>query len=488
MQSVGSDPTYLVYAIRFRAVFKYISQLCLILAILLLAPLAVSLFWAEYWMTLRYCLVALFLGGIGFLGHFQSPPEQLQANEVYFVIAFTYLLLSFVMAYPMMGAGLNFMDAWFESVSAVTTTGLTTVDSVENKAQTFLFSRAWIQWIGGLGIAILSLGLAMQPSSVARKFSLSLLDSKEIVGSTRSYARKLLIVYSCLTLLCIFTLWIFGAPLYQGFLIALGSVSTGGFSPYDNSLANFSWPLQTTVTFFSFLGALSLPLFWMLRLNALKKLSADFQAMTLILCGLVTSIALYGFFYFEPSALSEKIQNAFFNAFSAQTTTGFSTVKIASLDGSAKLAMIASMLIGGCTHSTAGGLKIIRFLILIKGIQVLFFRTALSKSAVYTPKLGKIPLTTEERELCFSIFSLFLIATFFSWFLFVASGYNPLDSLFEVISALGTVGLSTGISNSHLPGYLKTVLCFDMFLGRLEMITFLILFYPKTLAGRRTHF
>jgi trk system potassium uptake protein TrkH len=173
------------------------------------------------------------------------------------------------------------------------------------------------------------------------------------------------------------------------------------------------------------------------------------------------------------------------NAFSALSTAGFSTLDISQISAGAKLILICSMFLGGCVGSTAGGIKILRLLIVTKVIQFFFHRASTPRQAVVEASIGKRRLEQDEIQGAMSIIFLYLACITISWLIFVSMGHNPLDSLFEISSAIGTVGLSSGITTPDLNPLLKMVLCADMLLGRLEILAWIVLFYPRTWIGRK---
>jgi trk system potassium uptake protein TrkH len=146
---------------------------------------------------------------------------------------------------------------------------------------------------------------------------------------------------------------------------------------------------------------------------------------------------------------------------------------------------MVSMFVGGGSGSTAGGIKLLRLLIIFRLLQYYLRRAAMPPHAVAQPRLYGQALERTEIEQAMLIAALFAITTGLSWIAFVAFGYAPLDALFEVISAVGTVGLSAGITAPDLEWPLKIVLCLDMLLGRLEAVALLMILYPTTWIGRR---
>jgi len=142
------------------------------------------------------------------------------------------------------------------------------------------------------------------------------------------------------------------------------------------------------------------------------------------------------------------------------------------------------MAVGGNLGSTAGGIKIMRLLIILKILRLLMVRSGLVAGTVLQPRYMEKRLETDEIEHCFVLALIFIGIIFISWLPFVIMGYPALDALFEVVSACGTVGLSTGITSMKLPVLLKTVLCVDMLMGRLEIIAVLVVLYPPTWFGK----
>jgi len=483
---VAKQALELRYAVRFRVVCKYFGQLCLVLAVLTLAPLAVSLICGGIANSLRYGVV---ICGLAFLGAGLArlrTPARMQANEGMVLVALMFFFTPLVMSYPMMGSGLGFLDAFFEAVSGVTTTGLSTKATLVGAPPVFLFARAWMQWYGGLGIVVLSLALVIQPGLVAKGLAVTEAESDDLVGGTRAHARRVLIVYSFLTGLGIIGSLAVGVRFFDGVLYTFAAVSTGGFAPNDSSLAAFGWPAQVWITLLCLAGAIPLA-FWHRMFKEKRLGGVDFlQIQTIVIAALVVSLTMGAAMRLSTGmAWTQILHHAPLLALSAQTTAGFSSMPCDQLDAGSKLALIFSMLVGGCFGSTAGGFKLLRLLVAVSVLRVILVRTCLPKHAVIEHRLGGRRLQGEEIHAALLLIVLFVVVVAFSWLPFVAMGFSPLDSLFEVVSATGTVGLSVGVTNETLPALLKGVLCVDMLMGRLEIIAWLMMLYPGTWFGRR---
>jgi trk system potassium uptake protein TrkH len=474
------------YSVRPLPVLKYFGQLCIVLALLTLVPLVVSIILGDYRVTLRYAIVAVGVFVTGFFLQRLPTPKRIQTNEAMVVTALIFLFAPLVMTWPTMASGLSFTDALFETISGVTTTGLSVTASVADKSAIFLFSRAWMQWIGGLGIVILFVATMIRPGLAAKSIG-DLEDYEEdLVGSTKTHARRVVIVYSILTGFGIIVLGLLGAGWFNSVIYSFSAVSTGGFSPHDASLAGLSshW-LQAMVILLSVAGAIPLVLYFRSFKEGGRVLIRDRQLQGILIAGLVAALLMALFLTKDGFNWVQALHHGILNAFSAQTTAGFATLDISQLNAGAKLTLIFSMLLGGGAGSTAGGIKILRLLILIQLLHIFLQRASMPKQAVAEASLGRRRLEADEIQNALSIIFVFLASIGISWLIFVGMGHNSLDSLFEVVSAIGTVGLSSGISAPDLHPILKGVLCADMLLGRLEIIVWLVLFYPRTWIGRR---
>lgn len=476
----------LSYSVRIPVLGKYFGQFCMVISALTLVPLGISLLFGETHISLRYFVVIVVLGGLGAVLSRIPTPGQVQDNEGMALAALLFLFTPVVMSFPIMASGLNFLDALFEAISGTTTTGLSMLASVEDASPTFLFARAWMQWYGGLGIVVLSLALIVRPGIAARGLAVTETKDDDLVGGTKAHAHRALKVYAILTGTAILILLILGAKPFHAVIYSLASVSTGGFSPHDNSVAGLGhWSVQAVVILFGLAGAIPLAFYHPHRRRS--GLTVNALQLRAILASGIIATGLMSFCLWRTGILRwpELLLHSPLLAFSAQSTAGFSTMDLKQLDSGSKLILILVMATGGGIGSTAGGVKILRFLIATQLLRNVILRTSLPKHAIVEPRLGSQRLLEAEIRDALLIIFLFVEVIILSWLPFVAMGYAALDSLFEVVSATGTVGLSVGITSSGLPALLKGVLCFDMLLGRLEIVAWMVFLNRKTWMGRR---
>jgi trk system potassium uptake protein TrkH len=452
-------------------VLRHLGQLSLVLMALLAVPLVVAWLDGDRLLAERLLIWAL-LPAAALSGCALIPPRGrwLRPNEALIVTALTFIVAAALMTAPLAIGGLSLLDAWFESVSGVTTTGLSMLPAFADPSDAYLFARAWLQWIGGLGIVVLSLALAAGHAGDLRRFA-DAVGEAELESGVRAHARRVLAIYLLLTLAGIALVSAAGLPWPAAPIHTLAAISTGGFASAADSLAEFGRPVQFALVAVAFCAALPLPLYHRAWLRGPLEVLRDPEFRALVAAIAIVALGLWLLAGLVPA-------DAVLQAAMAQTTAGFSSVDIAALPDQAKLLLILSMLVGAGVGSTAGGVKLLRLLILVRVIQLVILRAQLPRHAVVYPRLGGQLIDTRQIEHALSVMLLFALLIAGAWLAFVIAGYVPLDALFEVVSAAGTVGLSTGITEPGLQPGLKVLLTLLMLAGRVEIVALLVLLYP----------
>lgn len=471
------------YAIRPRVLLRHLGLLLLVLSGLGLPPLLVAAVDGDWTMSARLAGVLAALAASGALLARLQAPRHIQLNEALTVIALTFVIGAGAMVWPMMSAGLALSDAWFEAISGITTTGLTTLASVEDKPLSFLFLRAWMQWYGGLGIVVLSVGLLMRHSAASRRLAVADVTGDTLLSTTRVHAQRVLLAYLALTVVGLVAIGVATGQFQATVLHTLTAVSTGGFSSFDDNIAGFgSTQAAATVMGVAWLGAVSLPLYYSIWTRGWKPFVRDAELHALIIATLLAMalVAVLGGYFGDMGWRDALILGA-----SAQSGTGFTTLSAGAGAPPIELVLMVAMLIGGCIGSTTGGIKWLRVLVLWRVFQLSILRTGAPQHAVMEPRLGGRRLGYDDVARALLLVALFAGLVGLSWLVFLLHGYDPMDALFEVVSASATVGLSTGISRPDLEPLLKAVLCFDMIAGRVEIVAVLVALYPGTWFGKR---
>ncbi len=464
----------LMQPVRPAMVLHHLGQLSLILAVLFSVPLAFATATGDLELARRILLTALLPALVlGACARIRPSARPLQANEALVITALTFVIAAALMTYPLTAEGLSPLDAWFESVSGVTTTGLSLVPSPELRSDAFLFTRAWMQWFGGLGIVVLSLALAFGRTEDMRRLADAGADEDSLAQGTRIHARRAFAIYVLLTVAGLILVLPTDLPTFDALIHTLAAISTGGFGGVSDSLAGFSRGAHFALLAVSLLGAVPLFLYYRAWRSGAASLHSDPELRALIIAVVLVTLLLWSLGGLSP-------MDALLQAGSAQTTTGFATLDLSELDPAAKAVLILSMATGGGAGSTAGGIKLLRLLILIRVIQLAVMRVQLPRHAVVQPTIGGRTLDGLRIEHALVLILLFVLLVLGSWMAFLAAGYPALDALFEVVSATATVGLSVGITSPDLEPGLKLLLSLNMLAGRLEIIALLVLLFPLT--------
>ncbi|WAI00466.1 TrkH family potassium uptake protein [Methanogenium organophilum] len=468
----------LVSPVKPLVVLKYLSILVIGAGAMLLVPLIVALYFSEYTIAGTYILIGSVIILLGSLFHRLLPEGELEWKEALIIAAVIFPFAALLSAIPFtFSAGMPFLDAYFEAVSGVTTTGLSVAPATVGPA--FLFARSWLQWVGGIGIIIIILMVFIPPGTSAhRLYAINSPETPLRPGVTAT-AKLLVQIYCLLTVVSFLILVAGGMPAFDAVCHALSAVSTGGFSTRADSAAGFAGlTIPFLITISCLMGAFNFSLYPRI-IKDKNALLSDIQFRYFLLFAAI-GILLVFFTLTETMNPAEGLSVASFQVISALSTAGFSTVDIGTLPDGTKAVLTVLMWVGGSVGSTAGGIKILRLVILLKVVHLVFIRYFLPREALTPLKLGKDVIETEMVYNILTFVFLYSLVLVCSSFLFMLYGFSLDNALFEVSSALGTVGLSCGITSAAMPDILKGVLIIDMLLGRIEIVPLLILAFPRT--------
>jgi trk system potassium uptake protein TrkH len=473
----------LVSPVNMATVIKYLGQIMVAIGAILLVPLIMALIFGDLWIALVYGAIALGIVVLGYALHHLLPDADLQWKEALVIAALIFPLSSVISAIPfMLSTGMAPLDALFEAVSGITTTGLSVAPV--DAGPVFLFARSWLQWIGGIGIVLIVLSIPLiHPGTSAIRLYTANVGEEKLRPSVAATAVLLAKIYISLTLVAFLLLLFGGMQPFDAICHALASVSTGGFSTRAESIGAFPGffiPLLIIISFV--MGATNFALYPQI----LKKPRDFFSSVQLRVFFIIAILgsAFLALTMLDNTPVIEAVWASVFQSFSALTTAGFATVDISVLPDSSKGILTVLMWIGGSMGSTAGGIKILRLLILLKIIHLVFIRFFLPREALTPLKVGEDVIEPDETYQILSFIVLYMMVLVVSSFIFMLHGIEMGDALFEVSSALGTVGLSCGITGPSMPLILKVVLIVDMLLGRIEIIPLGILFFPRTWIKR----
>ncbi|WP_158055692.1 TrkH family potassium uptake protein [Halorussus halophilus] len=392
----------------------------------------------------------------------------------------------------------NPLHAVFESMSGWTGSGLTMAVHEPSLPHAIQWWRSFIQWVGGVGVIVLTTAILARPGSGS--YALYQAETREerihpSIIHTVQTVWKIFVGYTLLSIGVLFAALLWTEPLSPGTALwqainhAMTALSTGGFSVTDNSIASYDSPLVETLLLpIMTLGAIAFPIHYgVLKNRDLKVLFDDLQTKWLfvLFAAGVAALTLQNFLTPDIGAVfggqSGVVRDSTFQFVSALTCTGFQSAPIGRWTAGGKLIVSFAMTLGGAAGSTVGGIKIIRGYTISKGIQWQFSRVFLPPSAVVNVDIGGRVLDRESMEREFSeaaiVSMLWLIVLISSSLILVdvaPATFGYADALFEVASAQGNVGLSTGITGPSMPTLAEGMFLLNMWVGRLEIIPVLV--------------
>ena len=411
-------------------------------------------------------------------------------KEGFIIATLGWLLMATFGALPYMLSGslVSFVDAFFETMSGLTTTGASVISDVEILPHGLLFWRSMTHWLGGMGIIVLT--LALIPSLNIAGMSMY---QAEVPGPTKSKvlprvaqtSRQLYKIYVMITIAEVILLVLAGMPIFDAFIHTFGSVATGGFSNKNASVAAYdSILIEVIIIFFMVICGMNFSVHFQLLRRNFKDFLHDRELLAylfiIVLCILLLSVNLV---CIQDYSLGKAVRVTSFQVASIITTTGFATDDFNLWPDMSRFILILLMFIGGCAGSTAGGIKVVRFLIMFKSGARYLLRLSHPK-AVVAVRLGKDVIPREVVDGVQNFFFLIMGVYAVSAVILTALGIDFISAISAVAATLFNVGPGLGIVGpmtnfSSMPQTAKALLSFCMLIGRLELYTVLVLLHPK---------
>jgi trk system potassium uptake protein TrkH len=434
--------------------------------------------------------VTLFVGIGLFLANRTARASVLSLRQAFLLTTLTWLVIAVFASLPFMLSQLrlDFTDAFFETVSGVTTTGSTIIADLDAASPGLLLWRALLNWMGGIGIIAMAVAILpiLQVGGMQIFRTESSDKSEKIKPRMQQIAGSIVKVYLTLTIVCAVMLVLLGMPLFDAICHAMATLATGGFSTEDASVGYFRNPgVEWTIALFMFLGGTTFVAMAQVARGAPRALLADSQfrwyclyvgAFILVLT--LWQVATTG------RGVFESLRSSAFNVVSIATTTGFVSEDYTLWGPLPIAAFLFITFIGGCTGSTSGGLKVFRFCVLgsVAGKQL---RQLVHPHAIALPSFNRRPISDDVVRSVLGFFCFYGMSFALLTLGLAACGLDLVTILSSAAQALGNVGPGLGSivgpagTFAPLPEPAKWLLSAGMLLGRLELLTVLVLFTPR---------
>ena len=475
----------------YKTVFFAIGVLLVILGAFMLIPFFVQFIYDEKNNTfLLSALVTAFIGTLLVLTNLEEN-KKLNLQQAFLLTTLSWLGIAIFGCLPFLLSNLNLslVDAFFESMSGITTTGSTIITNLDDAPKSILIWRAILQWLGGIGVIVMAITiLPLLNIGGMQLFRMESSDTTEkILPKTREITLIISIIYLALTFTCGISYWAVGMNIFDSIAHSMTTIATGGFSTYSGSIGHFQNPrIEIISIIFIVLG--SIPFIAYLKfVKGDKKIffkDAQIKGLIYILIISILLMFLYLMLSNKEYSFSENLRISTFNVVSVLSGTGYVTADFSSWGNFPLIFFLFLMFIGGCAGSTTCGIKIFRFQILSHFIinQI--------KKLVYPHGVFSIKYNNEKINDTF-IYSIitFIFLYFFIFFILAAllsvNGLDFITAISGSASAISNVGPGLGDiigpngNFSDLPNFSKLSLSLGMLLGRLELFAVLVLFFPS---------
>ena len=472
----------------YKTVFFTLGILQIILGIFMLIPIFVQFFFKEIDSSFfGASIITIIFGTLFFLSNLDHD-KKLSLQQAFLLTALSWLSIAIFGSLPLIFSEVNFSftNAFFESMSGITTTGSTIIPNLEEMPKAILLWRAILQWLGGIGIIVMAITL-MPIMNVGgmQLFKISNSDSSEkILPKSKEIALRLIYIYSGLTTLCAISYKILGMNTFDSITHSMTTIATGGFSNYNDSIGFFnSFSIEISAMIFIILG--SLPFIAYIKfLNGDRKIFfSDIQIRTFLKIILISILILSIYLFFDKSS-ELNLRTVLFNVISILTGTGYVNAQFDNWGGFPLIIFIGLMFIGGCAGSTTCGIKIFRFQILYSFVLNQLKKIIYPKG-VFVLKYNQSPVDDKFTASIISFIYMYLVIFFTITALLSLTGLDFITSISGAATSISNVGPGLGSTIgpngnfSSLPDISKWILSFGMILGRLELFAILVLFLPS---------
>ncbi|OFX35419.1 MAG: hypothetical protein A2W90_15510 [Bacteroidetes bacterium GWF2_42_66] len=472
--------------INFRLILRVLSRNLFITSAFLLACVGVAFYFSEETGPFVYSMIIAFLlGSVFFLATRKKQKNvAITQKDAYLTVTISWLIMALTGCLPYIFSGSipSFVDALFESVSGFSTTGASILTDIEVLPKSILFWRSLTHWIGGIGIIVLV--IIIMPTLQIGGYHLFTLESslqEKIQPTINAVGTRLLLIYIGLTVAEVILLLVGEMNFFESVCHAFGTVATGGFSPKNTSIASYSPYIQYVIMIFMLLAGINFVIhYYILKMNFKKVKENEELRFYLLVVFLIGSVVTASLYFTMNKPLESAFRDAFFQVISIITCTGFASADYLQWPVFAWLIIFFSMFLGGSTGSTAGGIKMARYLILLKNIKR-FFRQLFSPHAVLHIHLNKKLISESTNRSILSFIVVYLLVFLAGSVLLVLMGIDGGTASSSVATCMAGIGPGIGtvgpVSNfAHLPDSGKLLLSFLMLLGRLEIYPILVLF------------
>ena len=472
----------------YKTVFFTLGILQIILGVFMSIPIIFQFLYSEIDSSFfGASIVTIIFGTLFFLSNLDHD-KRLTLQQAFLLTALSWLSIAIFGSLPFVFSdlGFSFTNAFFESMSGITTTGSTIISNLNEMPKAILLWRAILQWLGGIGIIIMAITL-MPIMNVGgmQLFKISNNDSSEkILPKSKEIALRLIYIYSSLTLLCAITYKIFGMGFFDSLTHSMTTIATGGFSNYNESIGFFnSISIEISAVIFIILGSLPFIAYIKFLSGNKKILYKDSQIKSFFKIIIFSIISLSIYLILSKSD-DFSLRSVFFNIISILTGTGYVNAEFDSWGSFTLVLFLGLMFIGGCAGSTTCGIKIFRIQILYLFIVNQLKKIIYSKG-VFVLKYDQNPVDDKFISSIISFIYMYLVIFFILTALLSLTGLDFVTSISGAATSISNVGPGLGPvigpngNFSTLPDISKWILTLGMILGRLELFAILVLFLPS---------